>query len=66
MEDEKVVEDAVKITCSKGPKKKILIEDLVLTSKTMKKFTLTFTIKKSQANLIKADVEAGGCVITNI
>ena len=66
MEDEKVVEDAIQITCSKGPKKKILIEDLVLTSKTMKKFTLTFTIQKSQAILIRADVEAGGCLITNI
>ena len=59
MEDEEIVEDAIQITCSTRPKKKIIVEDMVLTSKSMKRFTLTFTVHKGNANIIKAAVETG-------
>ena len=59
LEDEEIVEDAIQITCSTRPKKKIIVEDMVLTSKSMKRFTLTFTVHKGNANIIKAAVETG-------
>ena len=59
LEDEEIVEDAIQITCSTRPKKKIIVEDMVLTSKSMKRFTLTFTVHKGNANIIKSAVETG-------
>ena len=59
LEDEEIVKDAIQITCSTRPKKKIIVEDMVLTSKSMKRFTLTFTVHKGNANIIKAAVETG-------
>ena len=59
LEDEEIVEDAIQITCSTRPKKKIIVEDMVLTSKSMKRFTVTFTVHKGNANIKKAAVETG-------
>ena len=49
---------SIDIKCSTNPKKKMTIET-VLTSKTMKKFSLTFTLKKSKTEVLSSSVETG-------
>ena len=51
--------DDIKIKCSSKPKKKMIIKDLVLSSKAMKKFTLSFSIHKSKTKILSSVVETG-------
>ena len=50
--------ESIDIKCSTNPKKKMTIET-VLTSKTMKKFSLSFTLKKSKTEVLSSSVETG-------
>ena len=52
------IED-IEIDCSANPKRKMRIKDLVWTSKTMQKFSLSFTIKKSTIEMTSSAVETG-------
>ena len=54
LQDEDI--ESIDIECK--PKKKMTIE-IVLTSKTMKKFSLTFTLKKSKTEVLSSSVETG-------
>ena len=56
LKDEEI--ENIDIDCTTKPKKKITIE-IVLTSKTMKKFSLTFTLKKSKTEVVSSSVETG-------
>ena len=52
------IED-IEIDCSAKPKRKMRIKDFVWTSKTMQKFSLSFTIKKSKIEMTSSAVETG-------
>ena len=56
LQDEEI--KSIDIECSTRPKKKITI-DIVLTSKTMLKFSLTFTLKKYKTKVLSSSVETG-------
>ena len=56
LQDEEI--ESIDIECSTKPKKKMTIK-VVLTSKTMKKFSLTFTLKKSKTEVLSSSVETG-------
>ena len=60
MQDEKTVdEEKSNINCTIQPKKKMTIKDFVWTSKTMKRFTLSFTIQKAKTKMVNSAVEIG-------
>ena len=50
--------ESIDIKCSTKPKKKMTLK-VVLTSKTMKKFSLTFTLQKSKTKVVSSSVETG-------
>ena len=56
LEDEEI--ESIDIDCSTKPKRKMTI-NVALTSKTMKKFSLTFTLKKSKTEVLSSSVETG-------
>ena len=56
MKDEDTAD--ITIVCSKA-KKKIPVKDFVWTSKTMKRFTLSFTIQKAKTKMVNSAVEIG-------
>ena len=57
LKDEEIENIKIK-NCTTKPKNKITIE-IVLTSKTMKKFSLTFTLQKSKTKVLSSSVETG-------
>ena len=57
LKDEKIDEESTEIKCS--PQKKKMTVGIVLTSKTMKIFSLNFTLKKSKINVLSSSVETG-------
>ena len=60
MKDEKTVDmEMCDIKCKIQQKKKMTIKDFVWTSKTMKKFTLSFTIQKAKTEIVNSTVEIG-------
>ena len=63
LQDEEI--ESIAIECSTNPKKKMTIET-VLTSKTMKKFSLTFTLQKSKTKVVSSSVETGSYSHQNI
>ena len=56
LNDEEI--ESIDIECSTKPKKKMTLK-VVLTSKTMKKFSLTFTLQKSKTKVVSSSVETG-------
>ena len=58
LQDEEIDEERIDIKCSMKPKRKLTIK-VVLTSKTMKKFSLTFTLQKSKTKVVSLSVETG-------
>ena len=64
LKDEEIDEESTKIICS--PKKKVMTVGIVLTSKTMKKFSLTFTLQKSKTKVLSSSVETGSYSHQNI
>ena len=59
MKDEKTVDmEMCDIKCKIKPKK-MTIKDFVWTSKTMKRFTLSFTIQKAKTKMVNSAVEIG-------
>ena len=63
LQDEEI--ESIAIECSTNPKKKMTIET-VLTSKTMKKFSLTFTLQKSKTKVVSSSVETGSYSHQNV
>ena len=57
LKDEEI--DDINIKCNTEPKKKMKITDFVLVSKTMKKFTVSFTIHRSMTRILSSAVETG-------
>ena len=56
LKDEEI--ESIDIKCSTKPKKKMTLK-VVLTSKTMKKFSLTFTLQKTKTKVVSSSVETG-------
>ena len=63
LQDEEI--ESINIECSTKPKKKMTIK-VVLTSKTMKKFSLTFTLQKSKTKVVSSSVETGSYSHQNV
>ena len=61
LKDEEI--DDINIKCNTKPKKKLKISDFVLVSKTMKKFTVSFTIHRSMTKILSSAVETGWQVL---
>ena len=60
MKDEKTVDmEMSDIKCNIQQKKKMTIKDFVWTSKTMKRFTLSFAIQKAKTKMVNSAVEIG-------
>ena len=62
LKDEEI--DDINIKCNIKPKKRMKITDFVLVSKTMKKFTISFTIHRSMTKILSSAVETGWQVLT--
>ena len=61
LKDEEI--DDINIKCNTKAKKKMKITDFVLVSKTMKKFTVSFTIHRSMTKILSSAVETGWQVL---
>ena len=61
LKDEEI--DDINIKCNTKPKKKMKITDFLLVSKTMKKFTISFTIHRSMTKILSSAVETGWQVL---
>ena len=61
LKDEEI--DDINIKCNTKPRKKMKISDFVLVSKTMKKFTISFTIHRSMTKILSSAVETGWQVL---
>ena len=61
LKDEEI--DDTNIKCNIKPKKRMKITDFVLVSKTMKKFTVSFTIRRSMTKILSSAVKTGWQVL---
>ena len=61
LKDEKIEDNDndIEIICSSKPKKKITVTDLVYTTKTLMRITLSFTVQKTKVKVTSSAVEKG-------